>query len=177
MTKNKTMSKTKEKCYGVTIEGNVQDIGFRDFVENIGRSHFLRGMVFKDIDNTVKIVCCQDSSIIEEFFNEIQTKGTKAGIKFKITDKKELPLEIPLPEKFTKVSTDDVEDIGRKLDKAYTELKGINSKLESIGNDTHVIHDLNKTMGFFVIEQREHNQRMDEHNKRLEKILEKLAEK
>ncbi len=168
---------TKSKCYGVTIEGNVQDISFRDFIENIARSHFIKGIVFNDIGSTVKIVCSQDSTVINDFFKDVQTKGAKAGIKFKITDKKELPLEIPLPAKFTKVSTDDVEDIGRKLDKAYNELKGINSKLAGIGDDTHVIHNLNETMSSFVVEQREHNQYMDGHNKRLEKILEKLAEK
>ncbi len=170
-----------QKCYGVTIAGMVQDIGFRDFIETIGRSHFLKGIVFNDIGSTVRILCKGDNTVISEFFDEIKTKGSKRGIVFDITDKKELPLETPLPETFTKVSTDDVEDIGRKLDKGNSELNGINTKLSnvnsrllSIGEDTH---SLNKAMSSFVAKQEEHNLRMDEHNQRLGKILEKLVEK
>src|SRR5574341_2223887 len=111
-----------QKCYGVTIAGKVQDIGLRNFIENIARSHFLKG-------------------------------------------KKELPLELPLPGTFTKVSTDDVEDIGRKLDKAYIELNGINAKLDSVDSRLFSIgentHNLNTTMSSFVLEQREHNQHLE----------------
>ncbi len=124
-----------QKCYGVTIAGKVQDIGFRDLI-----------------------------------------------------DKKELSLEIPLPETFTKVNADDVEDIGRKLDKGNSELREINTTLSGVAQETH---NLNIIMSSFVVEQRdfnkemrghnqrmdEHNQRMDKHNQRLERILEKLAEK
>ena len=178
-----------QKCYGVTITGKVQDIGFRDLIENIGRSHYLNGIVFNEtIGSSVKIVCRGDYSVINDFFDEIKTKGSKVGIVFDITDKKELPLEIPLPEKFTKVSADDVEDNGRKLDKGNSELKGINTKLLSvdnrligIGEDTHNLvvdqRDFNKEM-------RDYNHWMKEnlietrgHNQNLEKILEKLSER
>ncbi len=163
-----------QKCYGVTIAGKVQDIGFRDLIETIARSHFLKGIVFNDIGSTVKIVCCGDNNIINDFFEEVKTKGSKTGIIFNITDKKELPLEIPLPEKFTKVSADDIEDIGRKLDKGNIELKGINTKLISIDSRLLSIgentNSLNTTMNSFVADQKEHNQH-------LEKILEKLAER
>jgi acylphosphatase len=67
-----------------------------------------------------------------------------------------------------------IEDIARKLDLG-------NDVLNGIKNDTSGIK-----AGFdsFVMEQKEHNMRMDEHNQwmkdhnlRLEKILEKLVEK
>ncbi len=161
------VSENMQKCCGVTIEGNVQDVGFRDFIENIARSHFLSGVVFNDIGSTVKIVCRQDSGVIDDFFKDVQTKGTKAGIKFKITDKKELPLEIPLPAKFTKVSTDDVEDIGRKLDKAYTELKGVNTKLASIEDDTSILPEINNGIASL-------NTKFDSFITQQMKILEKL---
>ncbi len=54
-------------------------------------------------------------------------------------------------------------DIGRKLD---------------IGNELlKNLPEIKTILGSFVIEQREHNKRMDEHNLRLDKILEKLAER
>ena len=60
--------------------------------------------------------------------------------------------------------------------------------LDGIKTDTgdmkSSLNNINNTLGTFVIEQREHNQwmkehlmKMDQHNQRLEKILEKLAER
>ncbi|MFZ2411021.1 MAG: hypothetical protein WAW23_05585, partial [Candidatus Methanoperedens sp.] len=76
--------------------------------------------------------------------------------------------------KFSRLYTDELVDIGRKLDTGNDELKGVNKKLSSvderlsgIGEDTH---NLNTVMSFFVTEQKEHNQH-------LEKILEKISEK
>ncbi len=72
-------------------------------------------------------------------------------------------------------------DISRKLDVGIGVLK-------EIKGDTSALPEIKETLSSFVAEQREHNQwmkehliKMDEynkdHNKRLEKILEKLAEK
>lgn len=61
-------------------------------------------------------------------------------------------------------------DIGRKLDRE-------NELLIDIKRDTSALPEIKEILTSFVVEQREHNKRMDEHNKRLEKILEKLAER
>ena len=67
-------------------------------------------------------------------------------------------------------------------------MSNADGKLSTIDNG---VDNLNKTLSSYVVEQREHNQRMDEHNqrmdehikglnkhnKRLEIILNKLAEK
>lgn len=108
---------TMHKCYAVTIEDKVHDIGFRGFIENIARSNYLEGIVFNDKDGSVKAIIRGDSSVINDFFDEIKIKGNRRGIVLNITDKKELILDIPLPPVFTKVNTDDDIDIGRKLDK------------------------------------------------------------
>ncbi len=70
---------------------------------------------------------------------------------------------------FSRVLADEDVDIGRKLDKGN----------ELLGN----LPEIKETLGSFVFEQREHNQSMkdyliktDEHNLRLERTLEKLAE-
>lgn len=65
-----------------------------------------------------------------------------------------------LPDNFTKVSSDDDIDIGRKLDVGVEVLRNIKG-------DTSAL----------VIEMREHNKEQRGHNTRLEAILEKLAEK
>ena|SRR3990167_4632131 len=106
-----------QKCFGVTIKDKVQDVGFRGFIENVARSNYLEGIVFNDKDGSVKLIIRGDNSVVDDFFDEIQTKGNKRGIILEIKEKKELELDIPLPPVFSKVSTDDEEDIGRKLDK------------------------------------------------------------
>lgn len=65
-----------------------------------------------------------------------------------------------LPDNFTKVSSDDDIDIGRKLDVGVEVLRNIKGDTSSL-----------------VIEMREHNKEQRGHNTRLEAILEKLAEK
>ncbi len=88
--------------------------------------------------------------------------------------KKEITSEVYLPQKFLKLYTDELADIGRKLDKG-------NELLTDIKRDTRILPEIlpgikngieNQNVKFdsFITVQ------MD-HNKRLEKILEKLAEK
>ena len=64
-----------QKCFGVTIKDKVQDIGFRDFIENIARSNYLEGIVFNDKD--FKLIIRGDGSAINDFFDEIKVKGDK----------------------------------------------------------------------------------------------------
>ncbi len=58
----------------------------------------------------------------------------------------------------------------RKLDAGVGILKDIKS-------DTSVLPEINSKFDSFIAEQKEHNQWMKEHNLRLEKILERLAER
>ena len=81
--------------------------------------------------------------------------------------------------------------MSRKLDKGIeilSDIKGNTSALPEVKGDTSAIKvgidNLNVKFGSFIVEQMEHNKRMDEHNlrmdehnRRLEKILEKLAER
>lgn len=61
-------------------------------------------------------------------------------------------------------------DTNRKLDVGIGILKNIKS-------DTSALPEINSKFDSFITEQREHNQWMKEHNQRLEKILERLAER
>ena len=79
------------------------------------------------------------------------------------------------------------EDIGKKLDRRnelLVDIKANTSILSEIKKDFSTLPDikagidnLDAKAGSFIAEQRAHNQRMHEHNLRLEKILEKLSQK
>ena len=89
----------------------------------------------------------------------------------------EIPFEIFLPQRFQRLYTDELADIGRKLDKG-------NKLLTDIKKDTSSLPGIKDVLDSYIGEQREHNQWMKEHNQwmkehnqRLERILKKLAER
>jgi acylphosphatase len=175
-----------QRCYNIMISGKVQDIGFRSLIEDIARLYDMRGFAFNDTDGSVKMVCCGENGAIANFLEELKTRGAQKGAVIEHIASKEIPFEIYLPQRFLRLYTDELADIGRKLDigndelkKINTKLAGVDEKLYSIDEKLYSISDgvnnLNTTMGSFVSEQRDHNQWMKEHNQRLEKILEKLA--
>ncbi len=159
MPKTKT-SEDIEKCYNIMITGKVQDIGFRMLIEDIARLDDLKGYAFNDIDGSVKIVCCGDISVIDEFLNEIRFRGIQKGAVIDDIAKEEITQRIFLPQRFLRLYTDELADIGRKLD---------------VGNE--VLKDIKGNTSALVMEMREHNKEQRDFNNRLEKILEKLAEK
>jgi len=159
-----------QKCYNIMVTGKVQDISFRSLIEDIARLYNLRGFVFNDIDSSIKMVCCGENGEIAEFLGELQARGVHKGLVIDEVSKEELPFQMYLPQKFMRLYTDDLADIGRKLDIG-------NKMLMGIKNDTSVLPDIKAGFDSYVIEQREQNQWMKDHNLRLEKILEKLVEK
>lgn len=163
-----------ERCYNVTVSGKVQDVGFRYIIEDIARLLDIKGFAFNDIDGSLKMVCSGDNGIITKFFNEIRTRGVQKGIVIDDIQKEEIPFKIFLPDKFSRLYTDEIADLGRKLDIGIGELKGINTKLSlSDGRLMSIdtgITDLNSIMASFRPDQKAHNQN-------LERILEKMTEK
>jgi acylphosphatase len=152
-----------EKFWNIRIAGKVQDTGFRSLIEDIARLYDLRGFTFNDIDNSVKMVCCGENGLIEDFLEEIKDKGVMKGAVIEDITSEEIPFKIYLPQKFLRLYTDELSDISRKLD------TGIDI-LREIKNDTSSLPQIKDILNSFVIEQ-------GEHNRRLEKILIKLAEK
>ncbi len=166
-----------QKCHDITIIGKVQDIGFRSVVEYAGRLLGLPGVVFNAKDGSIKIICCGEDTVISEFFHEIKTRGEQRGAIIEDIEEQVIPFKLDLPDKFTRVLTDEDIDIGRKLDKGNDLLIDIKSDTSAIKSDTSSLPEIKNIIGSFVVEQREHNQGMKEHNQHLEKILEKLAER
>jgi len=153
-----------QKCHSIIVTGKVQDIGFRSVVEHIGRSFGIPGMVFNAKDGSVKILCSCEDSVIDNFTQTIKARGAENGAEIANIKEKTLSINIDLPDDFSKASSDDEIDIGRKLDKANLLLK---SGFENLNTGlTDIKTGLNNLTTM-----------MYEHNTRLEAILEKLASK
>jgi len=182
------------------VTGKVQDIGFRSIVEHIGRSFGIPGMVFNAKDGSVKILCCGEDSVIDNFKQAIKVRGTKNGVEISNIKEQTLSINIDLPDEFSKASFDDEIDIGRKLDKANVLLKSgfdnlnidLNRGFDNVNTNLNIgfnnvnagltdiktgINNLTDIFGSFIVEQKLYNKGQQEHNKRLEAILEKLANK
>jgi len=106
-----------QKCHSIIVTGKVQDIGFRSVVEHIGRSFGMPGLVFNAKDGSVKILCCGEDSVIDNFTHTIKVRGMESGAEIEGIKEKVLPFNIDLPDEFSRVSSDDDIDLGRKLDK------------------------------------------------------------
>ncbi len=173
-----------QKCYNVAIVGKVQDVGFRNLIEDIARLLDLKGYAFNDTDGSVKMVCCGDTSIINNFLKEIRLRGEQKGAVIEDITKEQIPFHIYLPQKFIRLYSDELADISRKLDvgiEVLKDIKGDTSALPEIKNGIESLNtkfdSFNSKFESYIIEQREHNKEQREHNKRLEKILEKLSER
>lgn len=176
--------------HSITIRGKVQDIGFRNTIEHIGRAFGLPGMVFNAKDGSVKILCSGEDTVINDFTREIKVRGTESGAEIAGIKEQTLSVYVELPDNFTKVSSDDEIDIGRKLDKANVLLKtgfeGLNTDLNKGFNNLNtnlntgfekLNTDLNTGFSTLTTIMSENNKEQRGHNTRLEAILKKLAEK
>jgi acylphosphatase len=154
------MNLLMQKCHSIIVTGKVQDIGFRSIVEHIGRSFGIPGLVFNAKDGSVKILCCGEDSVIDNFTQTIKVRGRESGAEIEGIKEQALPFDIDLPDDFSKVSSDDEIDIGRKLDKGNLLLTNIKSDTSGINAG---INNLNVKFDVF--------------SSRLERILEKLVDR
>ncbi len=194
------------KRYAIIIRGRVQHIGYRGIIEGTARKMELKGYVFNDKDDSVKIVCEGSKKSVDNFLNTLKDFA-RADIED--IEKKEIHEDVPLPHMFSRIATDEYYEFSHKFDIGLDYLDGIKTDTgemkgtlkdvssgigemkgtlkdvsSGIGEMKGTLGSIDHTLGAFVSEQREHNKRMDEHNirmdehnLRLEKILEKLAEK
>ncbi len=171
-----------QKCYNIMITGTLQDIGFMALIEDIARLYELKGFTFNDVDGSVKMVCGGGNGVIADFLEEINSRGTERGVVIHDITREEIPFQIYLPHGFSRLYTDDLADIGRKLDKGIEILGHISNDTSELPGISKGIEGLNSKFDSFstkfdssIIEQKEHNQwmkghllKMDEHNKRME---------
>ena len=176
---------TQIKRYSIILRGRVQHIGYRGIIEGTARKLDLKGYIFNDIDNSVKIVVEGLQKSIDHFLDSLKDFA-RADIEN--IEKKEIHEDLPLPHLFSRVATDEYYEFGQKFDIGLDYLDGIKTDTgevkATLGNMNGTLNSIDNTLGSFVVEQREHNkwmkehnQWMKEHNQRLENILVKLAER
>src|SRR4030042_6853215 len=157
------MDTPMQKCHTIIVTGKVQDIGFRSVVEHIGRSFGMPGLVFNAKDGSVKILCCGEDSVIDNFTHTIKVRGEESGAEIEDIIEQTLSINIDLPEPFSKASSDDDIDIGRKLDKANLLLKtgfdNLNTDLNTGFNNLNT--DLNTGFNNLTTMISEHNTRLE----------------
>ncbi|ODS40995.1 MAG: hypothetical protein A7315_02295 [Candidatus Altiarchaeales archaeon WOR_SM1_79] len=118
--------------YAVTVKGKVQDVGYRDIVEAHAKAIGLSGFVFNDEgdDGRVNLICEGTPDTIDEFINVIDVHEGRVSVDN--IDKFEIESSFKLPKKFTRLQTDDLGDVGRKLDEGNTQLKVHSNLLKNI---------------------------------------------
>ena len=162
---------TQIKRYNILLRGKVQHIGYRGIIEGTARKLDVKGYVFNDIDGSVKIACEGLQKSIDAFINSIK-EFAKSDIES--IEKKEIHEELYLPAIFSRVATDDYYEFGKKFDIGLDYLDGIKTDTGemkgTLGEMKESLTNINTTLEAFVTKQ-------DGHNQRLEKILEKLAER
>ncbi|MEA1895255.1 MAG: acylphosphatase [Euryarchaeota archaeon] len=190
------------RYYNVTVTGDVQDIGFRKFIESAANSYHVRGYVFNDPDGSVKMLCGGSVESVNELFHAIQTRAP-SGISIGqfVTDEIITDIDLNMPSEFLKLGTDEISDIGRKLDKGVklleslpdikecvsilpdikTGIDAMNMKFDAFTDEQRTFNQKvgshTKRLDSYIEEQREHNKLVGAHNLRLEQILQKLVEK
>ena len=188
------------RYYNVTVTGDVRDIGFRSFIESTANSCHVRGYVFNDPDGSVKMLCSGSAKSLNEFLYTIQTRvPSGVGIEQFVKDEIVTDIDLNLPPKFLKLGTDEISDIGRKLDKGVKLLEALPgikesvsmlpdikesvSMLPDIKGSVSMLPDIktgidamNMKFDAFTDEQRIFNQKMGAHNKRFDVYIEEQRE-
>ncbi|HIH87317.1 MAG TPA: hypothetical protein HA304_05390 [Methanosarcinales archaeon] len=171
-----------DKYFNISVIGNVQDIGFRKFVESTANSYHVTGYVFNDQNGSVKMLCAGQVELLNTFFDAVQTRPPQ-GTSIEQFIKTEIPIpediDLNVPDQFLKLGTDELADIGRKLDTGIGLLKTLPQIEESVSALPEIktgIDTLNSKFDDFRTDQREHNKRMDEHNKRMEERKKRMDE-
>jgi hypothetical protein len=100
----------------------------------------------------------------------IKVRGEESGAEIEGIKEQVLPFDIDLPDEFSRVSSDDEIDIGRKLDKGNYLLTDIKADTSGIRTDTSILPEINSGINNL-------NKRFDAFSSRLERILEKLVER
>jgi len=109
--------------YALTIRGRVQNTGYIDFIEKSANVKRLKGYVFNDMDGTVKMVCEGAAEKIDNFIDDISLHEDEIFVED--IQKSEVDDAFPIPVKFSRVETDELKDIGRKLDKGVDAIKSV----------------------------------------------------
>ncbi|MDK2790443.1 MAG: hypothetical protein PWP15_950 [Methanothermococcus sp.] len=112
----------------------VQHVGFRDRIEDIGRGLGVDGVVYNYEDGTVRILANFDDEELKEFFKKsIKFLEKKDNlIKIEEIEEKELNTFIEFPSGINRISADDLIELNKKLDEGVKYIKMIFGVLEEV---------------------------------------------
>jgi acylphosphatase len=132
--------------YELKICGQVQHVGFRDRIEDIGRGLGIDGVVYNYKDGTVRILAnFDDEEIKEAFKNNIKLLGKKDKlIKIEEIEERELNSYIEFPSGINRISADDLMELNKKLDEGVKYIKMIFGVLEEVKKGQDEIKEILK---------------------------------
>jgi len=130
----------------ITVEGEVQHVGFRNLVEDMGQLNELEGFVENSKNGTVKIVAGGPEKDIDEFVQGIREMGKRSGIDVKNIKESKVEGDPHLPSPFTKAPTDELSDIRDKLDEGVHALKEIKEDTEEMTDITKNLNDMKQIL-------------------------------
>lgn len=108
----------------ITLDGEVQDVGLRGLIAEIGETGGKRGYVFNEADGTVRVVMAGTRRQATEFVASIRERSVDLRAEIESVEVTEFDGDIDLPP-FGILPTDDLADLGRKLDIGIRSLTGI----------------------------------------------------
>lgn len=134
------------KRYSIVLRGRVQDTGFRSRIISTAKIYNLRGYPpTNDIDGSVKMICEGPEEIVNSFLKDIDIREElPSGIRVEVLEKKELPLDFPIPLRPALLEVEELSEISRKLDIGIKSLKNIEGTLTK---NTEIQDDMNKALG------------------------------
>lgn len=124
-----TLNVTKKKQYTLTLYGEVQDVGFRGYIQDLSKRFSIGGIIYNVGDEEVRILCEGDRKTINQFYKDIK-RYTLAQIK---ESKIEEGFRMPYP-MHRAVWTLEQEIYG-KLDQGVRLLSDINSNVVDMRKD------------------------------------------
>ncbi|HII59270.1 TPA: acylphosphatase [Methanocaldococcus jannaschii] len=118
--------------YELKIYGKVQHVGFRDRIENIGKGLGINGIIYNYKDGTVRILANFDDEEDKELFKKYIERLEKKDklIEIEKIEEKRLNTYIEFPEGISRLSSDDILELNKKLDEGVKYIKLIFAELE-----------------------------------------------
>jgi len=138
--------------YELKICGQVQHVGFRDRIEDIGRGLGIDGVVYNYKDGTVRILAnFEDEELKEAFKYNIKLLGKRDKlITIKEIEERELNTFIEFPNGINRISADDLMELNKKLDEGVKYIKMIFGELEGhtkiLDNHTNLLIKINESL-------------------------------
>ncbi len=131
------------KRYSIVLKGRVQDVSFRSRIISIAKIYNLSGYPpINDLDGSVKMICEGPEELLQKFLKDIEIREElPSGIRVEEVEKKEIPIDFPLPSRFAAVEVEELSNISRKMDTGNESLKRIE------GNTVEIKESLGEIKG------------------------------